>query len=91
MLEFRLPPRSIVAFVEKLSSINELEADHMAMLRSMEVYAHVKIEDIDPSVASHLEDAEAHTAQAQAQVQAPDAADHNGHNDASTHGQDTQR
>jgi hypothetical protein len=52
-----LTPKSIVEFVEKLSSIHELEAEHLAMLRSMEVYTQVDFASLDPAVGSLLGEA----------------------------------
>lgn len=48
---FGIDRRLIVAFVEKLSSINELEAEQVAMLRSMPVYDGIDVEQYAPKEA----------------------------------------
>ena len=53
--EFSVDPKSIVEFAEKLASINELEMDHMVMLRTMPVYGEVNIAELDPNIAEQLE------------------------------------
>jgi hypothetical protein len=52
--EFSLPPTAIVEFAEKLSSINELEPEQLAMLRTMPVYAAVNVNELDQDVASDI-------------------------------------